>query len=133
MKQVLKIVNEYLGRNGIHYCFHRLRGEPEYPYYVGEIYETGNRTESGEREYDFILNGFDRGVDDVRLISTVETIQEIFPQEYGYLVKSDKESVCIWYDSMIPLEDDGETELVRNQVTLKVKSWKGKRNEKIRN
>lgn len=130
MKEVIKTVNEKMKGLGIKYSFLRKRGKTVYPYYVGEIHDTGSKDESGISEYDFILNGFDRcgddGANEMRLIDTAEKIKDAFPEECGYFKECSNGGLMIWYDTMLPdIPDDTDTELSRNQITLKVKRWKG--------
>lgn len=130
MKEVIKAVRERMKESGIAYSFLRKKGKAVYPYYVGELVETGGGDESGISEYDFILNGFDRcsdgKADEMRLIDTAESIRKAFPQECGFMKTVKNGGLLIYYDTMIPdISDNTDTELSRNQITLKVKRWKG--------
>ena len=126
MKEIIKNVGQRL-KEVTNYRFLRWRGEPKYPYFVGELLEMGDGDESGTAEYRFILTGFYRGDDDICLYEDAESIKEIFPEDGGCMVQCKDGGMLVSWDSMFPdIPTDTDTELTKMQITLNVKRWKGK-------
>lgn len=125
MKEIMKIIKNRLNEYKINYSYGRKRGKANYPYFIGEIHETGTMDENGISEYEFLLTGFDRSEDEMQLIGEAEKIKQVFPPVGGYTVSTMDGGICIWYDSMISDIPDIDTEINKIQVTLKVWRWKG--------
>lgn len=126
-KQVLKIVSDAMKSMGLEYGFGEYsgneKGEIVYPYFVGEITETGSTTEDGLQESTVLLTGFSRGkwlaLEDAR-----ESIENYFNRVSGKTVITDNGSaVAIFYaNSMIV--PTGDAELKSIQINLSTKEWK---------
>lgn len=127
MKAIMKAIKSRLNEKEykINYSFGRKRGKTQYPYFVGEIYETGIQDESGISEYECLLTGFDRSESEIRLIEDLEKIKAAFPAVCGYTVQAESGGLCIWYGSMIPGIPDTDTEINKIQVTLNIWRWEG--------
>ncbi len=125
MKEIIKNVGKKL-KEAVNYRFLRWRGDPEYPYFIGELYGDGGGDESGESEYSFLITGFYRGDNEICLYEAAEKIIEIFPEDTGCLIGCRDGGMLVSFDSMNGDVPDMDTELAKIQITLKVKRWKGK-------
>lgn len=126
MKEIIKGIGKKL-KGTVNYRFLRWRGEPAYPYFVGELHGDSGSDESGESQYSFLVTGFYRGDNDICLYDAAEKIAEIFPGDTGCLIECKDGSMLVSVDSMDGDIPDMDTELTKIQITLKVKRWKGKR------
>lgn len=125
MKEIIRNVRERLS-GIVNYRFLRWKGKAKYPYFVGELYSSGNGDESGESEYSFLLTGFYRGEDVICLYDAVEKIEAVFPEDTGCLIECRDGGMLISWDTMLANLPDTDTELTRIQITLKVKRWRGR-------
>ena len=125
MKEILRAVNKLLKDAGIRYTYGRKRGKAVYPYFTGMLYKSGGADESGEREYELLLTGFDRSGDDTVLIDQAERIEELFPTDEGMLITARSSTILVWADQFLPELPDTDEELSKCQITLKIRRWKG--------
>ena len=73
-----------------------------YPYFVGQLYQVDPGDESGMKEYEMLLDGFDRNPDEGEMMSAVEKIEEAFPGIGGYIASTGKSVILISFDTLIP-------------------------------
>ncbi|MBD5468883.1 MAG: hypothetical protein HDR21_12115 [Lachnospiraceae bacterium] len=125
MKKILQAVNALLKEAGIRYTYGRKRGKPEYPYFTGMLYGSGGADESGEKEYELLLTGFDRSGDDTVLLDQAELIEELFPETDGRMIHAGSSTMLIWVSQFLPELPDTDEELSKCQITLKIRHWKG--------
>lgn len=126
MKEIVKKVGEVLS-GGINYRFLRWKGDPVYPYFIGELHKAGGGDESGEAEYELLLTGFYRGEDEMQLYEAAEKVLEMFPEDTGRLIQCRSGTMLVSAGTILPdLSTDMGTELSRMQITLEIKRWKGK-------
>lgn len=125
MKKILHAVNALLKEAGIRYTYGRKRSRPEYPYFTGMLYGSGGADESGEREYELLLTGFDRSGDDTVLLDQAERIEELFPETDGRMIHAGNSTMLIWVSQFLPELPDTDEELSKCQITLKIRCWKG--------
>ncbi|MCX4341325.1 MAG: hypothetical protein OSJ72_16985 [Lachnospiraceae bacterium] len=126
MKEIIKSVGKILSE-GINYRFLRWKGKPQYPYFIGELHRVGGSDESGEEEYRMLLTGFYRGGDDMQLYEAAERVGEMFPEDTGRLIRCRAGTMLVSAGEILPdIQTEGETELLKMQITLVIKRWKGK-------
>lgn len=126
MKEIIKSVGEILSE-GVNYRFLRWKGNPQYPYFIGELHRAGGSDESGEAEYSLLLTGFYRGGDDMQLYEAAERVTEMFPEDTGRLIQCREGTMLVSVGEILPdISTDMETELSKMQITLVIKRWKGK-------
>lgn len=125
MKEILRAVNKLLKDAGIRYTYGRKRGKAVYPYFTGMLYGSGGADESGEREYELLLTGFDRSGDDTVLLDQAEQIEELFPETNGSMIRVGNCTMLIWVSQFLPELPDTDEELSKCQITLKIRRWKG--------
>lgn len=126
MKEVIKKVGKILSE-GVNYRFLRWKGDPKYPYFIGELYGVGGSDESGETEYRMLLTGFYRGNDDMKLYEAAEQVVEMFPEDTGRMIQCRGGTMLVSTGEILPkLPTDMEIELSKIQITLEVKRWKGR-------
>ncbi|MCM1304570.1 MAG: hypothetical protein NC305_13310 [Lachnospiraceae bacterium] len=126
MKEIIKNVGSEL-KKIVNYRFLRWKGNAKYPYFVGELYGDGSGDESGETGYSFLLTGFYRGEDEISLYDAAERIMKRFPADTGSLILCRDGGMLVSVQSMDGDIPDTDEELVRLQITLQVKRWKGKK------
>ncbi len=125
MKEICKVVADRMKEYGINYTKGKKRGKMVYPYFVGQLYQVDPGDESGMKEYEMLLDGFDRNPDESEMMSAVEKIEEAFPEVGGYIVRTRKSVILISFDTLIPdIPTDTDADLGRNQVKLKIKKWR---------
>ena len=125
MKEICKVVADRMKEYGINYTKGKKRGKMVYPYFVGQLYQVDPGDESGMKEYEMLLDGFDRNHDESEMMSAVEKIEEAFPEVGGYIVRTRKSVILISFDTLIPdIPTDTDADLGRNQVKLKIKKWR---------
>lgn len=118
----LNVISESMKSLGLNYAFMEWKGDPEYPYWIGEFQEIEPSNESGEQDSSFILTGFTRGMWQ-DLISEREKIKECFNMVTGKTVIADDGSaVAVFYASSTPVRT-GDAELKKLQINLDVKEW----------
>lgn len=127
MKEVIKGIGSEV-KKIVNYRFLRWKGKAVYPYFVGEVYANGSTDESGEEEYTFLLTGFYRGEDEISLYDAADRIAECFPAGTGKLLLCRDGGMLVSCQSMEGELPDTDTELVKLQITLGCKRWKGKKN-----
>lgn len=125
MREIIKSVGDTL-RGVVNYRFLRWKGKLKYPYFIGELYQDGSGDESGESVYSFLLTGFYRGEDVIQLYDAAEKIEAAFPEDTGFLIECRDGVMLVFWETMLTEIPDTDTELVKIQITLKVKRWKGK-------
>lgn len=126
MKEIIKNVGKILSEV-VNYRFLRWKGDPEYPYFIGELYRTGGSDESGETEYQMLLTGFYRGDDDMQLYEAAERVVEVFPEDTGRMIQCRGGAMLVSTGEILPdFPTDMDTELSKVQITLEVKRWKGR-------
>lgn len=126
MKEIIKNVGKILSEV-VNYRFLRWKGDPEYPYFIGELYRTGGSDESGETEYKMLLTGFYRGDDDMQLYEAADRVAEVFPENTGRMIPCRGGAMLVSTGEILPdLPTDMDTELSKVQITLEVKRWKGR-------
>jgi len=127
MKEIIKNIGALLAEE-INYRYLRWRGKAQYPYFVGELYKDGTGDESGEAGYRFLLTGFYRGEDDIRLYDAAERVLGLFPEDTGRLIQCRDGCMLVSAgDVLTDLPTDGDIELSKIQITLEVRRWKGKK------
>lgn len=125
MKEIIKCVGTKL-REIVNYRFLRWKGKTAYPYFVGELYGNGSADESGEAEYTLLITGFYRGEDEISLYEAAERIERCFPADTGTLLACKDGGMLIFVQTITgELPDDTDAELVKLQITLLIKRWKG--------
>lgn len=125
MKGISKVVAARMKEYGIQYSKGKRRSNPAYPYFVGKLYLVDSGDESGKREYEMLLDGFDRNPDEEAMLSAIEKMEEAFPSIGGYIANSGRNIIMISYDSLIPdIPTDTDADLDRNQIKLKIKMWR---------
>lgn len=125
MKEVIKCVGSELKRI-VNYRFLRWKGKAAYPYFVGELYGDGAPDESGEAGYTFLLTGFYRGENEIALYDAAEQIMGCFPPDTGKLLRCRNGGMLVSAQSMTGgISDETDAELVKLQITLQIKRWKG--------
>ena len=125
MKEICKVVADRMKEYGINYTKGKKRGKMVYPYFVGQLYQVDPGDESGMKEYEMLLDGFDRNPDESEMMSAVEKIEEAFPEVGGYIVRTRKSVILICFDRLIPdIPTETDADLGRNQVKLKIKKWR---------
>lgn len=126
MKEIIKNVGKILSEV-VNYRFLRWKGDPKYPYFIGELYRTGGSDESGETEYQMLLTGFYRGDDDMQLYEAAERVVEVFPEDTGRMIQCRGGAMLVSTGEILPdFPTDMDTELSKVQITLEVKRWKGR-------
>lgn len=126
MREIIKKVGKILAEV-VNYRFLRWKGDPEYPYFIGELYGVGGIDESGETEYRMLLTGFYRGDDEMQLYEEAEQVAEMFPEDTGRLIRCRGGAMIVSTGEILTdLPADIETELTKIQITLEVKRWKGR-------
>lgn len=126
MREIIKKVGKILAEV-VNYRFLRWKGDPKYPYFIGELYGVGGIDESGETEYRMLLTGFYRGDDEMQLYEAAERVAEMFPEDTGRMITCRRETMLVSTgDILTDLPTDMETELTKMQITLEIKRWKGR-------
>lgn len=125
MREIIKNIGDKL-KEIVNYRFLRWKGKLKYPYFVGELYQDDRGDESGETGYSFLLTGFYRGEDVMQLYDAAEKIEATFPKDTGSLIECRNGWMLVFWDTMLTEIPDTDTELIKIQITLKVKRWKGK-------
>ena len=122
-KDVLKLISDGMEAISLNYAFMEWKGEPVYPYFIGEYQEQPVTSEDGLQEADFILTGFTRGS-----WSDLETakmkIEKYFNRISGKTAIADSNNaVGVFYNnsSVVPT---GDAELKKIEIHLDVKEWK---------
>lgn len=121
-EEILKFMAESMEKMGLEYYFLELKGQPEYPYFVGEYLEESPAGELGEQDTQFILTGFSRsgwtGLEQAK-----KKIKEYFNRVTGRtIITEDKSVVAVFYEKSSPVLT-GEMELKKIQIDLLVKEW----------
>ena len=119
----LQIIASAMSDMGLNYAFVEWKGDPVYPYFVGEYQETPSMTEDGLQESTFTLTGFTRG-SWLELEEAKEQIEKHFNRGSGKTVIADNGSaVAVFYAHSLVVPT-GEAELKRIEINLDVKEWK---------
>jgi len=119
----LKFINGQMVKIGIPYEFGEWSSAIKYPYYVGEITEDPITTEDGLEESTMIVTGFHRGKR-IDLEKDKEKIKEHFDPIYGLRGETEKGAIIVFYDGAFYIPS-GEASLLKIQINLKIKEWKG--------
>lgn len=121
---VLDAVGQGMKEAGVNYRFSEWKGDPVYPYWIGEYQELDPLNEDGMHETSFILTGFTRN-SRLELEKDKEKIQKMFPQCGAYKATADDGSVvAIFYAGCLANLPTGDAELKKIEVNLMVKEWK---------
>lgn len=124
MKEVLKLIKKKLKEADVSFFIGKRKGTLVYPYFIGELYEVPGADESGREEYELLMTGFSRE-DELALYDAVERIKAVFPFVGGYIATMGHQVVNVSYDSMLPNLPDTDASLSKNQVTVKIITWQG--------
>lgn len=125
MKEICRVVADRMKEYGINYAKGKKRGKIVYPYFVGQLYQVDPGDESGIKEYELLLDGFDRNPDESEMMSAVEKIEEAFPGIGGYIASTGRSVILISFDTLIPdIPTDTDADLARNEIKLKIKKWR---------
>lgn len=125
MKEINKAVADRMKEYGINYAKGKLRRKPVYPYFVGQLYLIDAGDESGRQEYEMLLDGFDRNLDEEAMLSAIEKLKEAFPTIGGHIVRARKNVIIICFDTLTPdIPTDTDADLNRNQIKLKIIRWR---------
>ncbi len=125
MKEINKAVADRMKEYQINYAKGKWRRKPVYPYFVGQLYLIDPGDESGRQEYEMLLDGFDRNLDEEAMLSAIEKLEEAFPEIGGHIVKTKKNIIMICFDSLVPdISTDTDADLSRNQIKLKIIRWR---------
>jgi len=89
----------------------------------GEITEDPITTEDGLEESTMIVTGFHRGKR-IDLEKDKEKIKEHFDPIYGLRGETEKGAIIVFYDGAFYIPS-GEASLLKIQINLKIKEWKG--------
>ena len=119
----LKFINEQMAEIGIPYEFGEWSSAKTYPYYVGEITEDPITTEDGLEESTMLVTGFHRGKR-IDLEKDKEKIKQHFDPICGLMGETEKGAIIVSYDGAFYIPS-GEMSLLKIQINLKIKEWKG--------
>lgn len=119
----LKFINDQMTKIGIPYEFGEWASDIKYPYYVGEITEDPITTEDGLEESTMIVTGFHRGKR-IALEKDKKKIKEHFDPICGLMGETDEGAIIVFYDGAFYIPS-GEADLLKMQINLKIKTWKG--------
>ena len=121
-KAALKIISDAMESLGLNYDFMEWKGEPAYPYFIGEYQETPPVYENGLQESTFLLTGFTRD-SWLALENAKELIQNYFNKVSGKtVITASGAAVAIFYSNSLVLPT-GDAELKKIQINLDVKEW----------
>ena len=122
----LQFINEQMDILSVPYEFGEWTSNVQYPYFVGEITEEPTATEDGFEQSTFILNGFNRGSEDVLLgLEEIKSkIKKHFHSIYGLRAATKSGSITVYYSDAFYIPTN-EAELKRIQINLIIKEWKG--------
>ena len=118
----LQIIASAMSDMGLNYAFVEWKGDPVYPYFVGEYQETPSMTEDGLQESTFTLTGFTRG-SWLELEAAKEQIENYFKVSGKTVIADNGSAVAVFYDRSLVVPT-GEAELKRIEINLDVKEWK---------
>lgn len=107
---------------GLNYAFVEWKGEPVYPYWVGEYQETPQATEDGLQETDFILTGFTRSTW-LELEAEKTKIEKHFSRYGSAAITNTGNAVVFCYENSLVVPT-GDAELKRIEIHISVKEWK---------
>jgi hypothetical protein len=119
----LKFIKEQMAKIGIPYEFGEWSSAIKYPYYVGEITEDPITTEDGLEESTMLVTGFHRGKR-IDLEKDKEKIKKHFDPRCGLIGETEKGAIIVFYDGAFYIPS-GEASLLKMQINLKIKEWKG--------
>lgn len=119
----LKFINEQMEQIGIPYQFGEWSSAIKYPYYVGEVTDDPITTEDGLEESTFIVTGFHRGKR-IDLEKDKQKIKEHFDPICGLVGETEKGAIIVYYEGAFYVPT-GEASLLKLQINLKIKEWKG--------
>lgn len=119
----LKFIKEQMAKIGIPYEFGEWSSTIKHPYYVGETTEDPITTEDGLEESTFIVTGFHRGKR-IDLEKDKKKIKEHFDPICGLVGETEKGAIIVFYDGAFYIPS-GEASLLKIQINLKIKEWKG--------
>ena len=121
-KAGLKVIKNSMSSLGLNYKFMEWKGEPMYPYFIGEYQETPPLNEDGMLETTFILTGFSRCSWD-QLEEAKQHIENHFNKVGGKTVKTESGSVVAVFYSNSLVVPTGDAELKKIQINLIIKEW----------
>ena len=121
-REALKFISESMKELGFNYHFGELKGQPKYPYFVGEYQEVPPIGESGGQDTQFMITGFTR-VSWNELEQAKGKIKDYFNKTTGKTAIADNNSVvAVFYESS-STDLTGDAELKKIQINLLVKEW----------
>lgn len=119
-KAALAYVNKKLSETGINYAFLKWKGEPVYPYWVGEYQESPPSQEDGSIETAFTITGWTNG-EALDLENDKEKIEKAFT--FCTTVLDNGSGIDISYNGAFIIPQESET-FVRMQINLSIKEWR---------
>ena len=119
----LKFINEQMGKIGIRYEFGEWTSPVKHPYYVGEITDEPITTEDGLEESTMIITGFHRGKR-IDLEKDKKKIKKHFDPICGLMGETKEGAIIVFYEGAFYIPS-GEESLLKIQINLKIKTWKG--------
>ena len=120
--EALNIISDAVKSLGINYAFMEWKGDPVYPYFVGEYTENPPTNEDGMQETTFLITGFSRESWEA-LENTKEKIKAYFNKVGGKTVMADSGSaVAVFYLNSLVVPT-GDSELKKIQINLSIKEW----------
>lgn len=119
--KALAAVENAMQRAGVNYALDEWRGDPVYPYWIGEYAEFENLNEDGLQETSFILTGFTRGTR-LELEQDKDKIRGLL-MPAGIRAVSDESVIAVFYGNAIANIPTGDAELKKMQVNLTIKEW----------
>lgn len=121
-EEALNIIAGAMKELGINYSFMEWKGNPVYPYFVGEYQEVEPYNEDGMQETAFILSGFSRETW-LQLEEEKKKIKNHFNKVSGKTVIADNgAAVAVFYSNSLVVPT-GDEELKKIQINLTIKEW----------
>lgn len=120
--ETLGLLSNAMQEIGLNYAFAEWKGEPVYPYWVGEYQESPPTTEDGLQETDFILTGFTRSTW-LELEEEKAKIEKRFSR-YGIAAITDTGNAVVFSYENSLVVPTGDAELKKIEIHLNVKEWK---------
>lgn len=99
------------------------KSPPTYPYWVGELSDSGTLSEDGKMEVTVILNGFARG-SRLQFEEEKAAIREFFRHGTQTIAGDVPVLICAEYGGCSDIDTDDD-DLKRCQITININYWKG--------
>ena len=120
--EALGLLSNAMNTLGLNYAFVEWKGDPVYPYWVGEYQETPQASEDGLQETDFILTGFTRNTW-LELEEEKNKIEKHFSRYGTAAITNEGNAVVFCYENSLVVPT-GDAELKRIEIHISVKEWK---------